>query len=372
LKSLLKVFNHVLVIEFYRINIGFFFVAIGFFFGFLSGREHKALAQAFISFPLLLMIPYSVWIIYALKIISFNHLSLLKPENNFLYSSASLSPIKSWSCLVSVAFFQLNPIILYGCFLIIMAINSSQPIYILYILSFLVTLLLFISWRLRSEIIHPNTGKSAGKLKSKLDTLFTKPLIWFYPEWILRKQPIMVLGTKLFAGLLIIGVSRFYLFDEYDARLMGMGTTLAFSSNLVIVYHYHRFENFHFHLLRALPFSILQRIIQFLSIIIILSVTEWGILFTYLPKALSLVDLLTLYAYGLSIYFIGYTCLFTKDISLDKFINKVFILAFVWFVLILFKLPVIVLTILQFSMGVIIYKNNFYRFEFKEEIGSEK
>ena len=205
-----------------------------------------------------------------------------------------------------------------------------------------------------------------------MDVWMIKPFAWFYPEWILRKQPLLILGTKLFADLLIIGVSRLYLFDEYDARLMGMGVTLAFTANVVIVYYYQRFENFHFSLLRSLPFSIGQRVIQFLVVIGLLGLLEWGALFSYFPKALSVIDLITLYAYGLSIYFLGYAYLFIKDMSLEKFINKVFIAAFVWIILILFKMPVLLLTIIHFGIGIFIYRNNFYRFEFTEEAVSEK
>jgi len=361
-----------MVIEFYRINIGFFFVAIGFFFGFLSGREHKALAEAFVSSSLLLLIPFAVWTIYAIKIIGFNGLSFGKNENSFLLSTSCLPRLALLSCLTTVATNQLSPIIAYGCFLIIVAIKSDQLITIVEIIGFLFFLILLISIRLHTEILHPNKGKNISAFKNKIDKWITKPFAWFYPEWILRKQPLLIIGTKLFAGLLIIGVSRLYLFDEYDARLMGMGATLMFSSNAVIVYYYQRFENFHFSVLRNLPFSTGQRMIQFLTVMGLLGLLEWGMLFSYFPEALSIIDLVALYSYGLSVYFFGYAYLFIRDISLEKFINKAFIAAFVWFILILFKMPVLFLTVLHFCIGWIIYRNNYYRFEFTAEAGSEK
>lgn len=372
MKSLLKVFNRVLVIEFYRINIGFFFVAIGFFFGFLSGREHKALAEAFISSPFLLLIPFTIWIIYTLKILGFNSLSLDQKENSFLFASASLSKSTLLSCLITVAFNQLCPIIAYGCFLILVAFKANQFISIVQIIGFLLFLIATITWKLRASLYYPNQGKTISLFKRKLDNWLTKPLIWFYPEWILRKQPLLIIGTKLFASLLIIGVSRLYLFDDYDARLMGMVVTLAFSANMAIIYHYHRFENYHFDILRCLPFSSGQRIIQFLLVIALLSLPEWGMLFSYFPAILSFIDLITLYLFGLSIYLLGYTFLFIKDMNLDQFINKVFVAAFTLIILILFKVPVLLIIILHFFVAVIVYRKNFYQFEFKEETGSEK
>ncbi len=361
-----------MVIEFYRINIGFFFIAIGFFFGFLSGREHQALAEAFVSSPLLLLIPFAVWTIYTIKIIGFNSLSFDKNENSFLFSTASTPTLSLLGCLITVALNQLSPILAYGFFLMIVAIKLNQFIAIGQITGFLLLLVIIITWKLRSSIYNPNQEKTTSWFKHKMNIWVTKPFIWFYPEWILRKQPLLILGTKLFAGLLIIGVSRLYLFDEYDARLMGMGATLVFTANAVIVYYYQRFENFHFSVLRSLPFSIGQRMIQFLSVMGLLGLLEWGMLFSYFPKALSVIDLVILYAYGLSIYFMGYAYLFMKDMSLEKFINKAFIAAFVWFILILFKTPVLFLTLVHLGMGLIIYRKKFYRFEFTEEAGSEK
>jgi hypothetical protein len=318
------------------------------------------------------LIPFTIWTIYAIKIIGFNGLLFNKDENSFLFSTASLPPLTLLGCLISIAVSQLSPIIAYWFFLIIVAIQLNQFMAIAQITGFLLLLIIIITWRLRSAIYHPNQGKTTSWLEHKMNLWMTKSLIWFYPEWLLRKQPLMVIGTKLFCGLLIIGISRLYLFDEYDARLMGMGTTLVFTANAVIVYYYQRFENFHFGVLRSLPFSLMQRIIQFLSVMGLLGLLEWGMLFSYFPKALSMIDLVILYAYGLSIYLLGYTYLFIKDISLEKFINKAFIAAFVWFILILFKMPVPLLTLLHLSIGLIIYRKNFYRFEFTEEAGSEK
>ena len=205
-----------------------------------------------------------------------------------------------------------------------------------------------------------------------MDRWITKPYVWFYPEWILRKQPLLIIGTKLFAGLIILGVSRLYLFDEYDARLMGMGATLAFTANMVIVYYYQRFENFQFNILRSLPFSISQRVIQFLIIVGLLSLLEWGMLCSYFPQVLSMMDLVTLYLYGLGIYFLGYAYLFVRDITLEKFINKIFVAAFILIILILFKMPLLLIVATQMGVGWWIYRQNFYGFEFREEEGSEK
>ena len=97
-----------------------------------------------------------------------------------------------------------------------------------------------------------------------------------------------------------------------------------------------------------------------------------GILLNYFPDQLSLIHLASIFIYGLSIYLMGYSSLFLKDITMDKFINKLFISAFIGIILILFKIPVSALAAMLLIIGFIIYKKNFYLFEFNADTHSEK
>jgi hypothetical protein len=372
LKAISKVFDRIFALEFYRTNAGFFFIAIGLCFGFLSGREHKALAESFVSSPLLLLIPSGLWLLYTFKVIGFNNQSLSKYENSFLFSSASLPKIVLLSCLARVVIFQLAPILAYGIFLIITAIPSGQPLSIVQICLTLFLLLSLVIGKLSYSLFHPYREKIIHPLKRKLDNWLVKPSFWFYPEWIIRQQPLLIIGTKLFACFLLVGVCRLYQFDEYDGRLLAMGCTLTFTSNLVIIFYYHRFENFHFQLLRSLPFSMAQRMLTFLFVIILLNLPEWGVLLNHFPEQLPFTDLFLLCVYGLSIYLFSYSLLFIGDISMEKFINKAFVAAFVLVIVVLFKIPIALITIVQVALALLIYKRNFYRFEFREEVGSEK
>ena len=72
MSNIQSVLFKVLVKEFYRINAGFFLIVVGICFGFLRDIEHLALARYFTSAPVYLLIPFSVWLLYALKIIAFN------------------------------------------------------------------------------------------------------------------------------------------------------------------------------------------------------------------------------------------------------------------------------------------------------------
>jgi hypothetical protein len=358
-----KIFTRVLVVEFYRVNAGFFFIVIGVGFGFLSGKEHTALAHAFVGSTMLLFIPILIWAVYTLKVIQFNKIELSKDENSFLLASAALSPLQLLMCCLALSVKQLILPILYGGFLLVTALKLEVVRSLLLIIVSLSFLALVVTLIIRYEILHPGRNKLISLWKRKMDSLFVKPLIWFYPEWISRQQPLMVIGTKIFAGLLIVGVGRLYLFDSYDERLMAMGCTLSFSANLALVYFYHQFENFHFSLMRSLPIPLFKRLLSFLGTVLLLNLTEIGLLFNYYPSSLSPAHGFILFAFALSIYLLAFAVLYLKSIPLETFIQKVFIASFCWIILILFKIPVVLIAFIQILAAWFIYSNRYYSFE---------
>lgn len=366
-----SVLNKVFTREFYRINAGFFLIVIGICFGFLRDVEHLALAQYFISAPVLLGIPILVWMLYTLKILSFNHHAVHQSENSFVYSSA-LVPARLATSLVLVSVQQLMPALLYGAFLLANAWYYGQLPAVAGILIALGSFICLVSGRLYWDIAHPDDEVKVSWLRSKINLTITKPYVWFYPAWILRRQPVLILGTKVFAMLIIIGVSRLYLFDTYDERLFEMGCALAFASNLVLVYYYHRFENFHFSMLRTLPLPLSRRMGHFIVTFMILLLPETVAMINYLPAVLSIMQLTTVILFGYSVVFLGYAWLFIKDINLERVIQRVFVMAFLWIVLILFKVPVPVMLLVQVLTALVTYHRHFYSFEFDASIESEK
>ena len=372
MKALDKVFLRVFVTEYYRVNFGFFLLVAGICFGFLRAPEHKALAEAFVSSSFLLLIPFTIWLVYSFKVITFNYLLLSKQENNFLFQASALPRILLIRHISVITFLQLMPALVYGLFLILIALKVHAIVSLAFIILALIILHLLTTWRTVNAILKPDVGSKVSVVKNKIDGWITKPFIWFYPEWIFRQQPLLVIGTKVFSCLLMIGISHFYLFDTYDERFMAMGCVLAYSSNLVLVFYYHRFENFHFAFFRGLPFGLVKRGVNFLITLFILSLFEFIVLLRYYPEQLHVIYYVLLILLALSIYAIGYACLFIKDITLEFFIQKVGIAAFIWIILILFKVPLPVFIAIHFLMAYIVYKKNFYTFEFNSAIGSDK
>lgn len=371
MNPVILILNKVFTGEFYRINAGFFLIVIGICFGFLRDVEHLALAQYFVSSPILMGIPIIAWLLYTLKILSFNHGVVHRSENSFVYSSA-LVPSRLAAGLMLVSIQQLMPALLYGGFLLANAWHYNQSFALVEIFTAFLILISMVFTRLYWDITHADEEKKVSWLNRRINLTVTRPFIWFYPAWILRRQPFLVIGTKVFAMLLIMGVSMLYLFDTYDERLLGMGCALAFASNLVLVFYYHRFENFHFSLLRGLPMSLNYRMGYFLTTFIILLLPEFAVMIRYMPSAVSTLQLIALMLFGLSVCLFAYAWLFLKDINLERVIQRVFAMAFLWIVLILFKVPIVAMLIIQVITAVGTYHRHFYLFEFDASLESEK
>jgi hypothetical protein len=182
----------------------------------------------------------------------------------------------------------------------------------------------------------------------------------------------MVLGIKLVASILLAGICYLYQFDTYDERLLDLGCTLVFLFNLMLVFHYHRFENFHFNMLRSLPIPLMKRFGYTLVIFGILQIVEIVTLFNYLPASVSLFHAFIALIFGWSIQVLAYAFLFTRDRTLESFVNILFFMGMLWMLLILFGVPLLLLTVLQLAGAYWIYASNFYRFEFDAEVASEK
>ncbi len=361
------VLRKVFVNGFYRVNAGFFLVVIGLCGGIMGGREHMALAQFFVGSPVLLLIPVACWTLYGYKLINFNRLSLTRSENTFAFQMGSLTQKELWFRLLSPTTQQLAPVWLYALFLLFVSADQRQWESIAEIILFLI---LLTGWIVRDQVIHisnPDQGKTTSRWGIDYHRLFIKPPFTFYSFWITRRQPLLVLGTKLFNIVLIHVACLLYVGESYDERLLAMMWSLVMAGNLAIVFHYHRFENFDLGMLRGLPLSLLQRGWLFIKSIAPLLLPELVTLMIRYPDQLGFqytVGLL-LFTAGACLY--AYASLFRRDISLEDFLQHFLVLTMLWIVLILFKLPLPALALMQITAAIYLIRRDYYRFTYDAE-----
>jgi len=363
MKIVLSILGRVIVREFYRANAGLFFLVIGIGAGFMRAYEHIALAEFFSASPILMLVPISIWTIYLLNVLKFNRDILKRKENEFIFHITLLPPSQKWAGLFVTLFYQLLPITIYGIFLMAFSIrNGFMDTLLMNVLSLLL-LIFFGTLALSHALHHPNQEKKTNFLNRFLNVSVTKPYFMFFPEWIARREPLMLFGTKAFACLILLGVTQLYKTDEYDLRLLALGVVIAFAAQVVLVWEMHRFDNFHFSLNRNLPLTLSKRLSQFLIAFVLLVLPELGMTIKNFPVELNGWSLIQSILFAMSIPIFFYGLLYTKDRDQEQMMPFVFFFSIAWILLVLSQVPLWAITSINLIVGITCLKKFYYSFE---------
>jgi len=360
----MRVLNAILVREFYLANSSFFLLVIAIAGGFMRSYEHIALAEFFISTPMVLIIPVAIWSVYSLKVINFNRERIALSENEFVFCFILLSETKQWSMTLRVAALQLLPVFLYGAFLCLVASKHGLAIPIIVIVISSGILLWTTAFHLLLGLRYPNHEKKISPISRLLNTRLTKPISLFFIEWTIRNDLAMFVGTKVFTILTLTGITELYKTDSYDLRLLSLGIVIGSSANASLMQTFHHFENFHMNWLKGLPLSFLKRMSSNLLTIIIMVMPEALVLIKNFPQELSWLECGAATIFLLSIPILFYGGSYIKDRNQQEIMPIVFCFVLGWFVAILFKIPILLLAAINISIGIYLWKKFYYSFEY--------
>ena len=130
----------------------------------MRSYDHIALAEFFISSPLVLVIPIVFWFFYNLKVINFNGEKIRQNENEFIFCFMLFPVSKQWWMAIRVVLIQLLPLFVYGLFLSLLAWKHEMMNSIIVILIALMILVIIsayhLLWSLRGWL--ESQGASVG------------------------------------------------------------------------------------------------------------------------------------------------------------------------------------------------------------------
>jgi hypothetical protein len=361
--------NKIFVQEFYRIHSSLFFLIIAFAGGFMRALEHIALGELFISSPYLLLIPLSIWVAFAFFINDFNAQMIRKPENQFLSVFVLFPRTLQWSIAMTVSINQLMAAILYGLFLIGLALRNNVLPPVLLVSVSLGVIIFANAFLLRRKLVRPPVSQSVSNSLLRPLRHFAKPYVFMIFHAVLPKQVLSLTGYKLTSMALLWSTLYLYGTDVYDLRLIGLASTIAFSLGVSFVTEWHLTENYLFPLYRSLPFSITRRLAYALFIILIYTLPEIFILIRNFPPGYDASDVALIIAFGMSIYFLWYCFLYTKDRKPENVMGIVSVGAIAFFLLILAKAPLAAIVAINFAAGIVFFRAYYARFEYKAWIG---
>ena len=363
--SILKVLYKCLIVQFYSQNAAFFGLLFLVFFGFIKSSEHIAIGSFLVANPSTLSFLYLLWIAYGIKVILFVNPAINKKENHFL-DVFTLLPLKSKiNATFAISSGLLLPIFGYALFLV--GIAYAQGFYwtIASVLPAMVVLVSVLSLVLLKNLNSLPIEKEFIQLRFL--NKIAKPSWLFFIEYLLRKDIILLLLSKVYSCLVIIGASALYSTDQFDLRVITTGVLLSFVGNTAILHKYVWFVYQKMKFSHNLPQSYYKVLVdQFLTFLIML-IPEIVVILRYYPIEPRLLDITGILIYGLSINLLIYSLLLLKQLELSDFIIKVFWLIVLSTFLILFSIHPLILAFMYILIALTIIYLWRFKFEYIEK-----
>ena len=367
MKSLLNIFNKSIVAEYYRQNMVFIFVLMLFCFGFLRAIEHITIIKLILRLPALMLFTFIVWAVYALKVSLFNLRLLESKQFEFLYQARLFPLAKRMAVFCLVMFNLLQLTFLYSLAMIKIGIDEKRygPVGLIV----LINLVLIISGALVMEyrIRRPNPEKLLPRTFQSVFSKFRTPSYLFFVRYLSARQPVLLLITKLFSMAVLLGFCYLYPTDDYDERFLAIAVLLVGASHIVFNQKYFQFEHLHLGLLRNLPLGFGKRYSGYLITYAVLLIPELLVLIKNLPGEVSYVFMIQLLIFIMSIILLMHHLHYINGISKDAFMQRLFFGGIGLFLLIMFKIPLLVLSGALLLAGGMVFRKHFYLSEYHEE-----
>lgn len=330
------------VSAFFRQRAGTFLGLLGVLFGFLSANEHHAFALFFLTGTYGMLTLFGIWLVYGLLCAQFVVNTWKLPEYTFIFHARTWPALTRARRFAGQALGFLQPILYYGVYLFMIAIQEKLlarlwPVIPFYII-LTAMLALFAEWRIRKPVLYvPVKGKSLIKWP------FGRPTSWLYwsMEWLMRERGITLLVGKLGAMLVAAGTMLYYSTGEYDIRMPAVGMSLAYLLNLGLSFELFQWEGEIWLWGRSLPVPVWKRWGRVVTAHLILIVPETLVVLR--SGALGFAEVAQLYVLGLTILIVSHLY-FYKRSGLPENAMQVFLFGFVGLtLLILYKIPLLLM-----------------------------
>jgi len=339
LRKIASILRAIFVVQFYRTYATLFYIILFLAAGFMRGNDHIALGSYFVSNPILMGIPAGIWSVYSWLVIEFNKRSSSLQQNSFLNVFIFFPPGTQLSLAVNVSLLQLLPVLCYGVFLVLLSLMHAAYAAAAICVTTLAALSLIVSISFRHTVSSIVSEKRTNTLYLWILKTFRKPMYYIFVEGVIRRQPLAMIGYKVFSLLVLWAAFFLYTTDEYDLRLAGLGVLTAFTINTSFVHELHRFENSDLHFLRQQPVTLVRRFCLFLAAIILFTLPELLLVMKNSPPVMTLSNCIQALFFGVSIPALIYSFLFSRHRTLEKAMPFVYFLYLLLFIAVLFKIP---------------------------------
>jgi len=350
-------------VRFYQENIGFFFVLFGFGVGILRPTEHIYLINAAVGSIYVLIVLLVAWGLFCLKAIRFTSKQLELPHYQWVYDMALL-PISRqavvWAWIILLQY--LLPTLYVGV-IITQSIYYQQWVSAALGAMFLLVVYTLGIWRSIHKTHHPGTNRAISKITLSVNRWAAKPVYLWFGLALLKQYPASLLLTKLLSVGLLLITAQLYARETYDHRLLTVAVLASGFSHSMLMYRYHHFQRISLLFFRNLPISLTRRFSDSLLTVSLTLLPELLILLRQFGPEVGWVATGWHVILLISLLIISYHSRLIQSIPEEKFLRWLFYAFVVYFLLIMFSIPPVVLSLINFFVAATLFRKYYYRYE---------
>lgn len=363
MKDVFKLFYKTIVWDYYRQNTLFILIIILLGFGFLSGAEHQAIIKNALQNPQILAYIFLLWIFHSLKTIFFVLRRFSEKKFRFLFAINLLNFWQRMSVLIFLQFLLIQLTFLYAILMVNFAI--SWQYYYQALLVFLCNIFIVIFGALIFEKRLnklPETKPFINFSIFKLHRIPT-PYILFFHKFLINKQPVLFLTSKVFSILIVVFTIWIYPTDDYDARLFSIIAVVIVASHLKLTSNFISFESANLTFYRNLPFSNWTRILLLGISYSILILPEFLIFLLNIPADISIIYAIKWFFFLLSLILFTHNLNYVSILSEDFKMQSCFFGSIAIVIILMSHFSIILFSFLFFILASFLFYKNYPTFE---------
>lgn len=326
---MLKLLFKTIGLSFYQRHAGLFLVIFYLLFGAVEGSQlisyHTALLVAICSSPLVLLILFAIWMLYAIKCVFFVKQQLGLENHSFVKNITCLTKKKQLWLWAKVYTFLLLPIHCYALLMLLISLKHG------YYLTFGAVLLqLFVMAFLLSVYTFQisNYTFNVSRQWMRLPQFAIKRPFWTWPLFhLLNEQRIMLLLCKVVSVIFLKAILLMFADVGDDIRVYLTAATAVVLSHSVLLLNLVKFDAGYLSFAKGLPIGSFKKLIQWFGVLMILLLPEMAILVQLTD--FDVLQLLYIILYFISSMFCLLALVYRLKADMDRYLKYLLFFFFV-------------------------------------------
>jgi hypothetical protein len=358
--SLSRVLVKIFARGFYQVHGGLFLFIFLVLIGAVDPAQllsyHKLLMLAFITSPLMLMVVFTIWLIYSIKTWHYTAGQIFAVHQQFLfYSSTAFNKRQQQTAWMLTQVTMLMPVIAYGITAAVVGVWHHYYITPAIILLYL-ALLCWLGGYIYTTLINRQIDGGSQSLLLRWSSKWRKPLYSLFIYHVFDKMKARYVITKGISYLIVNGVFMLFADVSHDARVAGIAILAIATAHAVVIFEERKFEETYLIFARGLPHTRLRLFAGFALVYLVLLLPEGIWLFSRFNPLLAAKLLL----FGLSIVLLFHSLLYWMGLNMDKYLQYVMGLFMGLFFVILYR-QIGVLVVLNSVLAYLFFYYNYYK-----------